>query len=143
MEPDGRVATKTESDPLAKRWADAMTAQYDQLALAAPVFGQLRGCMDLGLVTAVLASGNLLQNVDLKLPMLLDGKRLQLASHRVPKNVASQASAIEKGHTWVVSVSGGVELDVPHVVNAPDVQADVREARTHAAPGPTNSWWWD
>ena len=29
---------------------------------------------------------------------------------------------------WVVSVSGGVELDVPRVVNAAEVQADVRRS---------------
>jgi hypothetical protein len=43
----------------------------------------------------------------------------------------------------VVSVSGGVELDVPRVVNAADVQAEVREARTHASPNLTKAWWWD
>ena len=60
LEADGQIATQIESDPLAKQWADAMTAHYDELAIVEPVFGQLRGCMDLALVTAVLASGDLL-----------------------------------------------------------------------------------
>jgi hypothetical protein len=141
--PDGRVATQVASDPIAQQWADAMTAHYDQLALAEPVFGQLRGCMDLALVTAVLASGNLLAHVHLELPLLVDEKRLQLAAHRVPKQVASQARAVEKGRAWVVSVSGGVELDVTYVVNAAEVGANVRDARGHAAPNQTSSWWWD
>jgi hypothetical protein len=141
--PAGRIDTQVESDPLAKQWADSMTAHYDQLAIAAPVFGQLRGCMDLALVAAILASSDLLAHVRLELPMLLDDKRLQLAAYRVPKSVESQASAVEKGQTWVVSVSGGVELDVPRVVNAAEVQAEVREARMHAAPNDGKSWWWD
>jgi hypothetical protein len=141
--PDGRIATQVESDPLAEQWADSMTASYDRLAVAEPVFGQLRGCMDLALVTAVLASSDLLSHVHLDLPLLLDEKRLQLAAHRVPKNVASQASAVERGQAWIVSVSGGVELDVTHAVNAAEVQPDVREARLQAAPNPTTSWWWD
>ena len=141
--PDGRIATQMESDPLAKQWADSMTASYDQLAIVAPVFGQLRGCMDVALVTAILASSDLLAHVRLELPMLLDDKRLQLAAHRVPKNVASQASALRRRDTWVVSVSGGVELDVPRVVNAAAVQAELREARMHASPNHSNSWWWD
>jgi hypothetical protein len=143
LDANDRIATQTQSDPLAEQWADAMTARYDQLAIAEPVFGQLRGCMDLALVTAILASGDLLTHARLELPMLLDDTRLKLAEHRVPKTVASHASAVRRSHAWIVSVSGGVELDVPRVVNAADVQADVREARTHASPNPANSWWWD
>ncbi len=143
LEPDGRIANQIESDPMAKQWADSMTAQYDRLAIVEHVFGQLRGCMDLALVTAILASDELLARVGLELPTLLDDTRLQLAAHRVPKNVDSQASALRRGHTWVVCVSGGVELDVPRVVNAADVQAEVREARMRASSNPTNSWWWD
>ena len=131
LEPDGRISTQTESDPIAKQWADSMTAKYDELAIVEPVFGQLRGCMDLALVTAILASGDLLTHVNLELPMLLDDTRLQLAAHRVPKSVASHASALRIGRTWVVSVSGGVELDVPRVVNAAELQADVGEVRMH------------
>lgn len=141
--PDGRITTHVERDPLAQQWADAMMAHYDQLALAEPIFGQLHGCMDLALVTAVLASSNLLAQVHLELPLLQDETHLQLAAHRVSKSVASQASAVESGRAWVVSVSGGVELDVTHVVNAAEVQPDVREARTSASPNPTTSWWWD
>jgi hypothetical protein len=141
--PVDRTTTQTASDPRAQQWADAMTAHYDQLALAEPVFGQLRGCMDLALVTAVLASRNLLAHVQLELPLLRDEKRLQLAAHRVPKTVASQASAVERGQARVVSVSGGVEFDVPRLVNAAEVQAGIRESRMHAAPNPANSWWWD
>ncbi len=143
MEADGRIATQRESDPLAQQWADDMTAQYDQLAIVAPVFGELRTCMDLALVTAVLVSGDLLAHVGLELPMLLDDARLQLAAHPVPKTVASHASALRRRRAWVVSVSGGVELDVGRVVNDASVQADVREARRHAAPNHADSWWWD
>jgi len=140
---DGRISTQIESDPMAKKWADSMTARYDQLATVEPVFGQLRGCMDLALVTAILASGDLLTQAQLELPMLLDDARLQPAAHRIPKNVASHASALKRGRTWVVSVSGGVELDVPRVINAAEVQAEVRDAWTHASPKRIELWWWD
>lgn len=143
LQADGRIAAQIESDPLAKQWADAMTAKYDQLAIVEPVFGQLRGCMDLALVTAVFAAGDLLTHVGLELPMLLDDSRLQLAAHRVPKTVASHASALKGRRAWVISISGGVELDVTRVVNVAGVQAEVREARMHASPNQANSWWWD
>jgi uncharacterized protein DUF1598 len=143
LESGGEISTAAQSDPIAKQWADSMTAKYDELAIVEPVFAQLRGCMDLALVTAILASGDLLKHVDLELPMLLDDSRLQPAEHRVPKNVASHASALRRGDDWVVSVSGGIELDVPRVVNAAEVQAEVREARMQALPNEIKSWWWD
>jgi hypothetical protein len=99
--------------------------------------------MDLALVAAVFAADDLLTEVDLELPMLLDDTRLQLATHHVPQTVASQASAMRVRREWVVSVSGGVELDVARVVNAAGVQAEIREARMHASPSPAKSWWWD
>jgi hypothetical protein len=120
-----------------------MTAHYDQLAIVEPVFGQLRGCMDLALATAILATGDLLAHVGLELPMLLDDAHLQLAAHHVPKSVASQATALRRRRAWVVSVSGGVELDVGRVVNAPGVQPGLREARRSASPTNAASWWWD
>jgi hypothetical protein len=143
VDADGRAAAQLAGDPAAKQWADLMTAKYDQLARVQPVFGQLRGCMDLALVTAVLASGDLLTRVGLDLPMLLDDKHLQLAAYEVPKTVASQASAIRKRRAWVVSVSGGVELDVSQPVNAASVEAEVNAARVQASPSGASSWWWD
>ncbi len=143
LETNGRIVTVNESDPLAERWAAGMTAHFEQLAIVEPVFDQLRDCMGLALVTAVLASGDLLAHVGLELPMLLSDSHLQLATHRVPITVASQASAVRVGRAWVVSVSGGVELDVPRVVNAADVRAEVREVRRQAIPRNMDSWWWD
>lgn len=143
MDSDGRVSTKAESDPTARKWADSMTARYDQLAIAEPVFGQLQGCMDFALVTAILASSDLLTQVHLELPMLLNDTRLQLSAYRIPKNVASHASALKRGRAWIVSVSGGVELDVPRLVNGAELRTDVREAWMHAAPNGIESWWWD
>src|SRR5262249_45535434 len=134
MDHDGRISTQIESDPTSKKWADSMTRRYDHLAIVEPVFGQLRGCMDLALATAILARSDLLTHVQLELPMLLDDRRLQLAAHRIPKNVASHASAFRKGRTWMVSVSGGVELDVQHPIDAAELQVEVQEARLHASP---------
>ena len=139
----GKKTSQTGSDPLAKEWAGAMTAHYDQLAIAEPVFGQLRGCMDLALVTAVLTAGDLLTHAGLELPTLLDDARLQLAPYNVPKTAPSHATALRRSRAWLVSVSGGVELDVTHAVNNAGVQAQVREAHVHASPHDANSWWWD
>lgn len=143
LQDDGRIQLQKDSDPLAAQWAKSMTVHYDELALAEPVFGQLRGCMDLALVTAVLTSGDLLAHVGIELPMLMNDSQVQLAKHNVPKTVASYANALRGKREWVISVSGGVELDVGRVVNDANVQAKVREVHSLSAPGFTEAWWWD
>ena len=42
-----------KANPLAKKWADNMTAKYGELAVAEPIFGQLQNCMDLAVVGAL------------------------------------------------------------------------------------------
>jgi hypothetical protein len=143
LDAGGRLAGQSENDRIAQQWADAMTTRYEQLSSAEPIFGQLRGCMDLALVAAVLTSSDLLAHVGLELPMLLDERHLQLTPNPVPKTVASQASAVRRSRGWVVSVSGGVDFDVADPVNKAVVQADVGEARRQAAPQHGESWWWD
>ena len=39
-----------KANPVAQKWADNMTAQYDELAVAVPIFGELRNCMELAIV---------------------------------------------------------------------------------------------
>jgi hypothetical protein len=85
----------------------------------------------------------MLAHVGLDLPMLTDEGRLALAPHNVPKTVDSRATALRRSRGWIVTVSGGVELDVAAPVNNAAEQPEVRAARTHAAPPSASSWWWD
>jgi len=39
-----------KANPAAQHWADLMTAKYDELSVADPIFGQLRNCMELAVV---------------------------------------------------------------------------------------------
>ena len=55
----GQVSGTGTVDPVAQRWADNLTENYNQLAKADPVFGQLRNLMDLSVVAALLAREDL------------------------------------------------------------------------------------
>ena len=46
----GAEPTPGREDPLAKKWAAAMTSHYDSLAKSLPVFAELRNCIDLAVV---------------------------------------------------------------------------------------------
>ena len=47
------------ANPMAKKWADNMTAHYDELSAKDTIFGQLRNCMDLAVVAALISRENL------------------------------------------------------------------------------------
>ena len=64
-------------DEVAQRWADNMTSHYDELAVAAPVFGDLRNCMQLALVGALVAHERLIDKAGCNLPALTQAETLQ------------------------------------------------------------------
>lgn len=124
----------------ARRWAQNMTARYEELAQADSAFGLLRGIVDLALVGALVEKEGLLERAGAALPYLMGEE--QVSAYYAPRQVATQASLIRKGRQWVVSASGGVEIYPRRLVDAVEVSegiAPVRETVDLA----TDTWWWN
>jgi hypothetical protein len=51
---NGQRQQTGKANPLAQKWADSMTNHYDELSAKIPVFGDLRNCMDLAVVGALI-----------------------------------------------------------------------------------------
>ncbi len=94
----------------AKTWADNMTRNYDALALADPLFGQLRNCMELAIVGALIVKEDLPGKAGNSLPVLMDPGALKTDVYAEPKEIDSKASSLRKGQNWVISASGGVSI---------------------------------
>ena len=77
------------------------------------------------------------------LGLLLDDKRLAVAEYHVPKTLASRASLLKKEREWIISVSGGVEIDSWSVLKHDEVQPELSDVRTTAAAAKPERWWWD
>ncbi|HEX5104354.1 MAG TPA: DUF1598 domain-containing protein, partial [Pirellulaceae bacterium] len=86
------VAREAKGNSLAKKWADTMTASYDALADKLPVFAELRNCMDLAVVGALLVKEDLPGRAGCDLSLLLEDKRVAVAEYHVPKTIDSRAS---------------------------------------------------
>ena len=97
-----------KEEPLARKWVETMTARYDELSAAAPVFGALRGCMDLAVVAALLTKEDLPGLAGCDLSLLLDEKQIAVAEYHAPKSIASQASVLKSGRGWIVSCRGRI-----------------------------------
>jgi len=154
----GRVVCKTEQDflaetgqkrqtgkagPLAQRWADLMTEHYPELAQAEPIFGQLRNCMELSIVAALIARENLTAKAAWSMPVLLDGERVEAAEFFPPKQVDTIVSPMRKGRSWSFGASGGVMINPWKITEQTEVSSTVAEARPADQPSDPKQWWWN
>ncbi len=140
---DGAVVSgRGKEDPLARKWAETMTAKYEELSAALPIFAELRNCIDLAVVAALLLKEDLPGISGCDLSLLMDDTKIQVARYQAPKTVASRASLVRKGQQWIVSVSGGVQVDSWSVVNRVETRPELAKVREAAAPV-DERWWWD
>jgi hypothetical protein len=139
---DGKKEKSGHASPLGQKWADSMTAHYAELAVAEPVFGELRNCMELAVVGALLAQQRLPERAGCSLPTLMDDTAMKAVEFPVPRQVDSIASMIQHGKKWTISVSGGIALrpfEILRNAEASDAPATARAAVTPATA--TKPFW--
>lgn len=139
---DGTRRQGGKADPVSQRWADTMTQRYGELALADPVFGQLRNCMDLAVVSALIAKESLAEKVNCELPMLFSAGELPTVVLNAPKQVDSQASLVNKNHKWMIA-AGGVSINPWAIVDKVEQDNQLAEVRTKVTAKEAKNWWWD
>ena len=118
-----------------------MTAHYDELSTKDVIFGQLRNCMDLAVVAALISKENLSEKCGWSMPLLLNPD-LQVERYNAPRQVDSQASAIQKGSNWIISASGGVQIDPRHLLEKTVPSPALGSLRAKSAATAT-TWWWN
>jgi hypothetical protein len=106
----GQRQATGRSDVAAQRWADLMTEQYTELSQEAPVFGELRNCMDLALVAAVLFKEGLLQRTGCELPAILDENGYATVEYSAPTQIPAESTFLRKSNSWIIGC-GGVEIN--------------------------------
>ncbi len=99
--------------------------------------------MDLAVVAALVASADLGNVAGFGMPLLTDEAAVTMGAFRVPQTVESEASIVRVGRRWVVSISGGVEMDGYSVLGRVERGDGPASARSQAAAAPDGRWWWD
>ena len=141
---DGSSKASGTRSGRAQRWADLMTQRYEQLSEKDLVFGELRNCMDLAVVAALLAKEDLLGRAGCRLPLLSDpDSHLRTQTWNSPKTVASQCSFVKKGRNWIVTASGGVQITSWEVADRTESDDEVGQLRQQAETGDRSRWWWN
>lgn len=137
----GEAVPANQIDPLAQKWADTMTERFEALAQAQAVFGELRNCIDLSVVATLIVQERLAERAGCDLSMLMGS--VDVEQYRIPKSVEPQCSFVRGRSGWVVTASGGVDVNAFEVVanqkSAPEL-AEIREAKTATD---ATRWWWN
>ena len=137
----GQRQRSGQASPLAKKWADNMTAHYDELAAKDSIFGQLRNCMDMAVVAALISKERLIEKCGGSLGLLTAGD-LPVESYYTPRQVDSQASTLQKSGGWLISVSGGVQMAPWQMLERTRTSGDLRDTREKSASR-GERWWWN
>ena len=133
----------------ARRWAETMTEKYNELSIVAPIFGQLRNCMDLAVVGALIHSKSLDQKAGLSLTGLLDENVITVPSGAVPRSTPSIVSFLERRRSLVITASGGVLIQPWKVVERTEQSPKLAALRSNIESGQVDTsdknknWYWD
>ncbi len=141
LDAQGKRQGSGKASAPAKQWATAMTNKFNELSAKEAIFGQLRNCMDLAVTAALISKEHLFEKAGCQTPLLLSGSDLPTAQFNAPKHVASQASLLRKSSSFVITVSGGVEVDSWGVLKKTEPSEKVAAVR--GSLGKRKSWWWD
>jgi hypothetical protein len=140
---NGQREHSGHANEVAQHWADNMTSHYDELAVAAPVFGELRNCMQLALVGALVAHERLFDKAGCNLPALTQADTFKTLELSAPTQVDSKVSTVKQGTNWVFSASGGVMIQPSNLVAKARESAAPSAARTKAVNTAKHGWYWN
>ncbi len=138
------VANRTgKANPVAQKWADQMTSKYDELSVHFPIFGELRNMMDMAVVGALIVKHDLLKTSGLDMtPLMTDRAVTSRDDFPVPKKVPTVVNWDKHGGRYVVTASGGVEINSWKVADKTETSKTIgqtRQSATHSG----SKWWWN
>jgi hypothetical protein len=141
---DGSAVETGRTNPVAQEWADRMNACYDRLAVKEPVFGQLRNLMDLCLVAALISRHRLLERSGCSLPLLTQpDSPFRVVEFPEPKSLATRCSVVKRGTDWIITASGGVDMDGWRFAEQWQSGEEPAKIRLQAKPDADDAWCWN
>ena len=132
-----------------ERFTRGFTDQYGKLAERDPVYAQLRNCIDMLSVAALIQKNDYYGQAGWDLSVLGDESVYPVQNYNAPEKVATAVNAIWKGSNLATPVGGGVQIQASQAVDAENLLEDekgaVAAARTEIKLSdlPAHQWWWD
>lgn len=140
---DGSATAGGKVDKVAQAWADKMTEKYEELSKEMPIFRDLRNAMDMAVVSTLIVQQKLDQKAGIDLGPLMSDDAFELVSYTAPKALDPQCSFVKGRSGWVVTASGGVDINAFSVVQNQTTDTKLAATRTAALKSEGDKWWWN
>jgi hypothetical protein len=140
---DGSKTQTGKTSTAGQQWAALMTRRYEALAAKEPIFAQLRYCMDLAVVAALIRTQRLTVRAGCPLAVLLDPSQLPANELAAPRFTPSRASVLKKGSNFVISASGGVEIHPREMLEKTQISETLHPVYDAAQSAERTHWWWN
>lgn len=146
---DGSRSRARKSNPASDAFVNAFTKVYPRLAERAPVYAQLRNCIDMAVAAAFIQNQDYYELVHWTPSVLGDESKYSVETLNAPQQVESAVNSLWKGKTLVTPIGGGVQMRPTEAISEnnllEDEKSKVKEARAAVdlstlAP---DQWWWD
>ncbi len=140
---DGAAKRTGKASPAAQKWADLMTSKYSELTVHYPIFGELRNMMDMAVVGALIVKNDLPKTAGLDLTAMMSDRAVTSRDDfPVPKKVPTIVNSDKQGSRYVVTASGGVEINSWKVAEKTETSKTIGETR-QSATHTGSKWWWN
>ena len=146
---DGTRQQATRQNRASRNFTDSFTRMYGKLAERAPVYGQLRNCVDMLVAAAFIQKHDLYSKAGWDLSVLGNESVYPVEIHNAPRLVASAVNSVWKGRHLATPIGGGVEirarlaLDAKHLLSDDDGSLKAARDAINIADLPADQWWWD
>ncbi len=126
----------------------AFTKSYSRLAEKSPVYAQLRNCIDLAIVAALMSEKEYYTKTGWKMDLFGDESQYPIQTYNAPKQVAAAVNSIWKGSTLMTPIGGGVQIRPTDALKSVNLTSDESGelAQVHGTvheESQENRWWWD
>ncbi|HEX5472738.1 MAG TPA: DUF1598 domain-containing protein [Lacipirellulaceae bacterium] len=146
---DGRRHTAARSNRASEAFVRAFTKIYPKLAERAPVYAQLRNCIDLAVAAAFIQRQDYYQLANWKAETFDSESAYPVETLNPPKQVETAVNALWKGNTLMTPLGGGVQMRPTEAVDPTNLLED-KDAKVKAARADIDlsklapdQWWWD
>lgn len=146
---DGKRSGTSRVNRASDSFVKAFTKVYPKLAEQAPVYAQLRNCIDLAVAAAFIQNQDYYDLAKWKPEVFGDESSYPVETLNPPQQVESAVNSIWKGATLVTPIGGGVQMRPTEAVDPTNLLQDEKSAVKQARAaidlsklGP-DQWWWD
>lgn len=141
---NGKAQVTKSVDRIAQLWAKRFTEKYEALVVEDAAFGYLRNLMDMCVAAALIEKEHLMDLAGCQTPVITGHENgVVIRTWNAPKTVEPQCSFLRTRKGWVVTASGGVQIESWQIAEQSEVVSRLSRVRAEATESGRGTWWWN